>query len=351
MRIAVIGSWRDSDRTEWRLKDRDGFRAAAAALGRKIIELGHSLIVGSDNEITADFHAAQAAALAVGKNPTEPRIHIMAPRGHAAAFVESDQEFPGVFTQWYVEADNWAPVKVFQVKEADRVLILGGATESRQAGLTAVTSEKRVVCIGSFGGAAMQMNDYLTVSRHSWGNSIPTVEELGILQRPWSELLCSRVPKLLRFDNKPKILIIHGRSKDRLTLEKHLQESLKLPTPTIMAERLSPGEVLPIKFEQLASEVDGAIALGTPDDLGYLADAAGAGKGEERRARQNVWLEVGWFWGRLGRARVLILTRGEISIPSDLFGIESYAYSREPTERSEEIDTFVHKLSRGIAET
>jgi hypothetical protein len=351
MRIAVIGSWRDSDRKEWGLKDREGFRAAAAALGRKVIELGHSLIVGSDNQITADFHAAQAAAVAVGKDPPEPRIHIMAPKGHRAPFVDMEQDYPNVFTQQYVEADHWAPVKVFQVKEADRVLILGGAKASRQAGLTAVVAERRIVCIGSFGGAAMQLNEYLTVSRHSWGSSIPTVQELGVLQRPWSESLCDRVPELLRFHNKPKILIIHGRSNDRLNLKEHLQSALKLPTPTIMAERLSPGEVLPIKFEQLASDVDGAIALGTPDDLGYLAEAVGEGAGEERRARQNVWLEVGWFWGRLGRARVLILTRGEISIPSDLFGIESYVYSDLPTERSEEIDAFVHKLSRGAAPT
>jgi len=52
-----------------------------------------------------------------------------------------------------------------------------------------------------------------------------------------------------------------------------------------MAERLSPGEALPVKFEQLASDVDGVIALGTPDDLGYLAEAVRPGEGEERRAR------------------------------------------------------------------
>jgi len=92
MRIAVIGSWRDSDRKVWGLKDREGFRAAAAALGRKVIEFGHSLIVGSDNQITADFHAAQAAAVAVGKDPPEPRIHIMAPKGHRAPFVDMEQD-------------------------------------------------------------------------------------------------------------------------------------------------------------------------------------------------------------------------------------------------------------------
>jgi predicted nucleotide-binding protein len=58
---------------------------------------------------------------------------------------------------------------------------------------------------------------------------------------------------------------------------------------------------------------------------------------------------LGGFWGRLGRAQVLMLTRGEVSIPSDLFGIESYVYSGLPTQRSEEIRSFVHKLSRGFA--
>ena len=33
---------------------------------------------------------------------------------------------------------------------------------------------------------------------------------------------------------------------------------------------------------------------------------------------KTFWLEAGWFWGRLGRENLLVLSRGEIEFPSDL---------------------------------
>lgn len=41
----------------------------------------------------------------------------------------------------------------------------------------------------------------------------------------------------------------------------------------------------------------------------------------EPRARQNVLLELGYFIGRLGRAKVCALKRGELEIPSDFAGV------------------------------
>ncbi|WP_312865064.1 TIR domain-containing protein [Rhizobium leguminosarum] len=40
-----------------------------------------------------------------------------------------------------------------------------------------------------------------------------------------------------------------------------------------------------------------------------------------QRARQNVIFERGYFAGKLGRGRVCLLRKGEVEIPSDLFGI------------------------------
>jgi predicted nucleotide-binding protein len=39
------------------------------------------------------------------------------------------------------------------------------------------------------------------------------------------------------------------------------------------------------------------------------------------RARQNVIFELGYFVGRLGRGRACLLRKGDIEIPSDLFGV------------------------------
>jgi len=56
----------------------------------------------------------------------------------------------------------------------------------------------------------------------------------------------------------------------------------------------------------------------TPDDVGYPM-----GKEEEKRSRprQNVVLELGYFEARLGRSKTLVLTKGDVEMPSDLIGL------------------------------
>ena len=58
------------------------------------------------------------------------------------------------------------------------------------------------------------------------------------------------------------------------------------------------------------------MALLTPDDAGSLQ-----GEDINPRAQQNVIFEMGFFAGRLGRGRVILLKRGEIEIPSDYTGV------------------------------
>src|SRR6185295_1584158 len=84
---------------------------------------------------------------------------------------------------------------------------------------------------------------------------------------------------------------------------------------------------VPDIFEELASRVSAAIAIVTADDAGGFA--RNSANGTELhvsqfvltpRARENVWVEVGWFWGRLGRKRVFLWLRDRIELPSDLQG-------------------------------
>jgi len=72
------------------------------------------------------------------------------------------------------------------------------------------------------------------------------------------------------------------------------------------------------KFEDFASRAGFAVVLMTPDDMGH---AAGNEKDKKPRPRQNVVLEMGYFVGRLGRARTLVLTKGEVEMPSDVLGL------------------------------
>ena len=64
------------------------------------------------------------------------------------------------------------------------------------------------------------------------------------------------------------------------------------------------------------SDVGFAVVLLTADDEGCVK-----GGKLEPRVRQNVLLELGYFIGRLGRAKVCALKRGVVEIPSDFAGV------------------------------
>jgi predicted nucleotide-binding protein len=149
------------------------------------------------------------------------------------------------------------------------------------------------------------------------------------------------VMDLVGVGRPPRLLLIHGRSADWLDLKDWLREEAGLSEVTVMGQVFGSGESLPEKFERLASEVDGAIAVATPDDIGGLA---GPLQDKSPRTRQNVWLEVGWFWGRLGRGRFMVLSSGSVEIPSDLHGLELYPYVSRPREQADRLRAFIKRL-------
>ena len=72
------------------------------------------------------------------------------------------------------------------------------------------------------------------------------------------------------------------------------------------------------EIEEYAETVGFAVALGTPDDVGALAD----GRDNPRpRVRQNVVLELGYLAAALGRKRVCVLLKGDVERPSDYDGV------------------------------
>ncbi len=112
-----------------------------------------------------------------------------------------------------------------------------------------------------------------------------------------------------------KIFIVHGHDKaPRHEIENLLQkQSLK---PIILELQASGSKTVIEKFEE-HGEVGFAIVLLTGDDEGRK-------KGEsqyEVRARQNVYFELGFFIGKLGRNRVCALRDNDVLVPSDLSGI------------------------------
>ncbi|NRF72320.1 nucleotide-binding protein [Aquincola sp. S2] len=86
------------------------------------------------------------------------------------------------------------------------------------------------------------------------------------------------------------------------------------------------------KFEAHAPDVDFAIVLLSPDDVGHRA---GHEDEVRPRARQNVILELGYFIGALGRKKVCVLHKGNVELPSDYVGVLYLAFDERGAWKGE----------------
>ena len=113
-----------------------------------------------------------------------------------------------------------------------------------------------------------------------------------------------------------KVFIVHGRDNELKETTARFLEKLGL-TPIILHEQTNKGKTIIEKFEEY-SDVNFAVVLMTPDDIGFLADDESC---RAFRARQNVVFELGYFIGKLGRTNVTAIVKGNIEIPTDINGV------------------------------
>ena len=114
-----------------------------------------------------------------------------------------------------------------------------------------------------------------------------------------------------------EVFIVHGHDDEAKDTVARFVENFGIEA-TILHERANKGQTIPEKFEEHAGDAGFAIILLTPDDVGAPKDERDKLK---PRARQNVVLELGYFWGKLGRERLCVLYKEGIELPSDIHGI------------------------------
>ena len=339
MKIAAFGSWIVGAETRWTSTGKQQqFKEACNAIGKAIVTAGHEVIVGSSRENTADKHVVDGVLAALP--PTEAgaqSITVIRPFEEETAYVELSLEYRLRFLFKDRTGLPAAAVKVLAVTDADAVITIGGGEGTYMAGLAAMMAKKPLIPVGSFGGASRQL---ITAAREF----DPDAKSLDALSAPWGPGVLQSVETIAGLKRPATVLLIHGRSNDWEGLKSWLSKEFEVNV-IVMKEQFSDGKTLPEKFEQLAQEADGAIALATPDDFGGLASRSA--KGKALRARENVWIEYGWFWGRRGRSRILLLHKGDVQVPSDLKGLEYNSYRKSPTELSETIRAFLKRLGRG----
>lgn len=113
-----------------------------------------------------------------------------------------------------------------------------------------------------------------------------------------------------------KVFVVHGHDDAAKQGLARFLEKIELEA-VILHEQPDQGRTVIEKFEEYAAQVGFAVVLLTPDDLG----AAKTDVSQNARARQNVVFELGYFAGRLGRGRTCLLRKGDVEMPSDLYGV------------------------------
>ena len=112
------------------------------------------------------------------------------------------------------------------------------------------------------------------------------------------------------------IFLVHGHDGEAKHHVARVVQQLTERQPVVLDEQANSGLTVIEKFELNSSRAAFAIVLLTPDD-------EGGPKGDPMRprARQNVVFELGYFFARLGRGRVVALSKGDVELPSDISGI------------------------------
>ena len=348
MKIAIFGSIKtNQDPNVWPLRDREGFKFLCERLGQYFARSPYVVRVESDRDRTAD------KAVVAGFLRSSER------RGRIEVFWRSDKPRPfnheagelGA-SMIFVTLDDQrvSPAHLRMLRDRHRaidvVIVIGGGPNTYNAGLAAAQAGTRLLPIGAFGGAGERLSRELDALSNDTAVKIPTLVNRGRLNGRWEDVTSAVIEEI---SSLPQVMIVHGRSPDKDDVIP-LLTSMGLRQPLVLAENFDPGSTIPEKFEIGAQQVDAAIALFTPDDeaaplLNPSGKAVDPTQSEKRlRARQNVCLEYGWFWGRLGRDRVLLLLKGGLELPSDVSGLLYEEYTRSPLERKAEIQRFVENI-------
>jgi len=128
-----------------------------------------------------------------------------------------------------------------------------------------------------------------------------------------------------------EVFIVHGHSETAKSQLKSLLSALGLQ-PVILSEQTHRGRTIIEELEFWSTTASFAFVLITPDDI------AGEDQTKSlRRARQNVILELGWFMGKLGRENVILISQGDIELPSDVLGVLYLPFKKDVHEVAAEI--------------
>jgi len=123
-------------------------------------------------------------------------------------------------------------------------------------------------------------------------------------------------------EKKESIFISHGRSKEWYKIQNYVEKDLHYSTIEL-AQQPNLGRSVLQKLNEEANKCNTAIILMTGDD---------ALENGEIRARENVLHEIGFFQGKLGLEKVVLLHEEGVNIPSNIHGLVYISFPKDTAE-------------------
>ena len=148
----------------------------------------------------------------------------------------------------------------------------------------------------------------------------------------------SQRTSMARTKEYKKVFIVHGHDNALKQEVARMVEKQGLEA-IILSEQANRGKTIIEKFEENV-DVGAAICLFTGDDYGKAKDATS----ENLRARQNVVFEAGYFMGKLGREKVILIADANIEVPSDLQGVVYTSKNMWQTDVLRELKAIGYKV-------
>lgn len=135
-----------------------------------------------------------------------------------------------------------------------------------------------------------------------------------------------------------KVFIVHGHDDANWLWMRHILTEPPYKgygiEPIVIREQAGQSRPILQKFEDAAVESSYAICIFTPDDLVQVKKDGS----RHDQARPNVIFETGWFVGRLGPSRVLLLVKHGTQLHSDFDGVSKIPFKLRVEEQTAQIN-------------
>ena len=113
------------------------------------------------------------------------------------------------------------------------------------------------------------------------------------------------------------IFVVHGHARAAMHEAVRVLERGTGREVIVLHEQANAGRTILEKFENYAAPASFAVVLLTGDDEGGIRTS----NDKHLRGRQNVIFELGFFFGKLGRRRIVVLLEENVEKPSDIDGL------------------------------